>query len=90
MIADPSKIAAGATGQGPGSSTNAIAMVALQNARHDRLGTTFDDYYTGIVSGMALAAQTARAARSTRSTIVVNAPVGPARARSRASRSTRR
>ena len=36
ILADPTTIAAGATGQGPGSATNANAMVALQNADHDR------------------------------------------------------
>jgi flagellar hook-associated protein 1 FlgK len=56
ILADPSTIAAGASGQGPGSSTNANAMVALQNAVTTG-GTTFLDYYNGLQSGLGTATQ---------------------------------
>lgn len=56
ILADPTTIAAGATGQGPGSATNANAMVALQNAITTG-GTTFLDYYNGLQSGLGTATQ---------------------------------
>ena len=56
ILADPTKIAAGAAGQGPGSATNANAMVALQNAITTG-GTTFLDYYNGLQSGLGTATQ---------------------------------
>jgi flagellar hook-associated protein 1 FlgK len=56
ILADPTKIAAGALGQGPGSATNANAMVALQNAITTG-GTTFLDYYNGLQSGLGTATQ---------------------------------
>ena len=43
-------------GQGPGSATNANAMVALQNAITTG-GTTFLDYYNGLQSGLGTATQ---------------------------------
>src|SRR4029078_3495515 len=44
ILANPTTIAAGATGQGPGSATNANAMVALQNAITTG-GKNLLDYY---------------------------------------------
>ncbi|MDX6376262.1 MAG: flagellar hook-associated protein 1 [Gaiellaceae bacterium] len=56
ILANPTTIAAGATGQGPGSATNANAMVALQNAITTG-GTTFLEYYNGMQSGLGTATQ---------------------------------
>jgi flagellar hook-associated protein 1 FlgK len=56
ILANPATIAAGASGEGPGSATNANAMIALQNAITTG-GTTFLDYYNGLQSGLGTATQ---------------------------------
>ena len=79
ILADPATIAAGATGQGPGSATNANAMVALQDAITTG-GTTFLDYYYGLQSGLGTATQST--ARSQTPADHRQRPVRPAHAAS--------
>ena len=88
ILADPTTIAAGATGQGPGSATNANAMVALQNAITTG-GTTFHDYYNGHPSGLGTAAAE-HGPLGRRAADRGQRPLGSAAGQPRASRSTRR
>jgi flagellar hook-associated protein 1 FlgK len=69
ILANPATIAAGATGQGPGSSTNANAMVALQDAITTG-GTTFLDYYNGLQSGLGTATQSTARSQDAQQIIV--------------------
>jgi flagellar hook-associated protein 1 FlgK len=56
IMADPTKIAAAASGEGPGSAGNANAMIALQEAVTTG-ATTFKDYYNGLQSSLGTATQ---------------------------------
>jgi flagellar hook-associated protein 1 FlgK len=69
IMANPATIAAGASGQGPGSSTNANAMVALQDAITTG-GTTFLDYYNGLQSGLGTATQSTARSQDAQQIIV--------------------
>ncbi|MBI5827733.1 MAG: flagellar hook-associated protein FlgK [Deltaproteobacteria bacterium] len=58
-ITDPNKIAAASTAAGvPGDNTNALAMVGLKNSPATK-GSTFLDYYNGIVSDIGVVANEA-------------------------------
>ena len=70
VLADPTKIAAGTTGQGPGSAGNAQAIIALQQAV-TTAGATFQDYYNGLQSGLGTQAQDSKRS-SDANDIVVN------------------
>ncbi len=56
LLATPNLIAAGGAGQGPGSATNANAMIALQDALTTG-GATFRNYYNGLQSGLGATTQ---------------------------------
>jgi flagellar hook-associated protein 1 FlgK len=74
IVSDPSLNAASGTAAGaPGDSSNMLALFAIRSATAptgSTLGSTFDDYYAGMVSGMGLAAQTADRDVSTADTVV--------------------
>ncbi|MBI5902392.1 MAG: hypothetical protein HZB84_02780, partial [Deltaproteobacteria bacterium] len=58
-ITDPNKIAAASTAAGvPGDNTNALAMVGLKNSQAVK-GSTFQDYYNGIVTDIGVVANEA-------------------------------
>jgi flagellar hook-associated protein 1 FlgK len=69
ILASPATIAAGATGEGPGSATNANAMVALQDAVTTG-GTTFLDYYNGLQSGLGTVTQSTARSQDAQQIIV--------------------
>ncbi len=58
ILNDARTIAAGTPSQGPGSNGNALAILALRSAVTTG-GTTFEDFYSGIVTGVGAAAQDA-------------------------------
>jgi len=59
ILSDARTIAAGGTGSGPGSNSNALAILGLrQNVTTG--GTTFEDFYSGIVTGSGAAAEDAK------------------------------
>ncbi len=74
LTTNPALIAASSTAAGaPGDSSNALAMIGIRTAAAptgSTLGSSFDDYYAGMVSGMGLAAQTATRDSSTSDTVV--------------------
>jgi flagellar hook-associated protein 1 FlgK len=74
IVSDPSLIAASSTAAGaPGDSSNMLALFGIRSATSptgSTLGSTFDDFYSGMVSGMGLAAQTATRDVSTSDTVV--------------------
>lgn len=58
-ITDPNKIAAASTAAGvPGDNTNALAMAGLKNSQAIK-GSTFQDYYNGIVTDIGVVANEA-------------------------------
>jgi flagellar hook-associated protein 1 len=74
IVNNPSLIAASSTSAGaPGDSSNMLALFAIRSAAAptgSTLGSTFDDYYGGIISGLGLAAQTANRDVDTADTVV--------------------
>jgi flagellar hook-associated protein 1 FlgK len=74
IVANPSLIAASSTAAGaPGDSSNMLALIGIRSAAAptgSTLGSTFDDFYGGMVSGMGLAAQTADRDVTTADTVV--------------------
>jgi flagellar hook-associated protein 1 FlgK len=72
VLQDPRLIAAsGSATSGPGDSANAVAMIGLSTSSSPGLGTTYNDYYTSLISGLGVAAQSANRASDT-TTAVVN------------------
>ena len=74
IISNPSLIAASSTAAGaPGDSSNMLALIGIRGAAAptgSTLGSSFDDFYSGLVSGMGLAAQTANRDVDTADTVV--------------------
>jgi flagellar hook-associated protein 1 FlgK len=74
LLGNPSLIAASSTSAGaPGDSSNMLALFGIRSASAptgSTLGSTFDDFYGGVVSGMGLAAQTANRDVNTADTVV--------------------
>jgi flagellar hook-associated protein 1 FlgK len=74
IISNPSLIAASSTAAGaPGDSSNMLALFGIRSAAAptgSTLGSSFDDFYGGMVSGMGLAAQTANRDVDTSDTVV--------------------
>jgi flagellar hook-associated protein 1 FlgK len=59
ILADARTVAAGAAGSGPGSNQNALDILALRQSTTTG-GTTFEDFYSGIVTGSGAAAEDAK------------------------------
>jgi flagellar hook-associated protein 1 FlgK len=74
IVTNPSLIAASSTAAGaPGDSSNMLALFGIRTAAAptgSTLGSTFDDFYGGMVSSMGLAAQTANRDVDTADTVV--------------------
>jgi flagellar hook-associated protein 1 len=74
IVTNPSLIAASSTSAGaPGDSSNMLALFGIRAAAAptgSTLGSSFDDYYGGMVSSMGLAAQTANRDVDTADTVV--------------------
>jgi flagellar hook-associated protein 1 len=74
IVANPSLIAASSTAAGaPGDSSNMLALFGIRAASAptgSTLGSSFDDFYGGMVSSMGLAAQTANRDVDTADTVV--------------------
>ncbi len=70
ILANPSTIAAAAAGEGPGSSGNANAIIALQQAVTTG-STTFKDFYNGLQSALGTATAGANSSLGSQA-IVVN------------------
>jgi flagellar hook-associated protein 1 FlgK len=69
ILANPSTIAAAAAGEGPGSSGNANAIIALQKAVTTG-ATTFSDFYNGMQSSLGTATAGANASLGSQAIIV--------------------
>ena len=86
LIADASKVAAAGAPGAPGDSANALRIIGLRTGTTappvSTLGTTYDDFYTGLISDLGVAAQTATRDRDTVDA-VVNALTSPPRERLR-------
>jgi flagellar hook-associated protein 1 FlgK len=76
LLNDPKLIAAsGSATAGPGDSANMVKLIGLSDGSTpppvSTLGTTYKDYYTALISGLGVAAQSASRANDT-TTAVVN------------------
>jgi flagellar hook-associated protein 1 FlgK len=75
MLADPKRFAAaGSATAGPGDSGNVLTLIGLRTGATappvSSLGTTYDDYYTSLISGLGVAAQTASRGKDTVDAVV--------------------
>jgi flagellar hook-associated protein 1 len=75
ILADPSKVAAaGSATAGPGDSTNAFALLGLSDGSTpppvSTLGSTYNDYYSSLISDLGVAAQSATSAKTTADAVV--------------------
>ena len=59
LVASPTLVRAGLPGQGTGSNGNALAVLGTRRAVSTQ-GSTFDGYYTGLVTGLGVEAQAAK------------------------------